>query len=242
MFMAGPFGQKMPELNKANFLHDVLYHQTTEHLLCSGWETPQFTLMFEKKKKTVLWSVIALLQHRWTAEPEISPFVFFLFKAWCLHFPQCNLSTELHHWRQIYQVECSLPWSHKRLYTVFRICRNTPQDLWTHFDVQNWWQYPVIYWDMYYVSSVSLRLMRWFESHAAFPDKGSNLRILASHALWVKESLKLHTENWEETLSDTVCKCWLRFLSCRKFYYQLCITSMFDTRISMVFFFHYSSR
>ena len=128
----------------------------------------------------------------------------------------------------------------KALYWVFCICRNTPQDLWTHFDVQNWWPYPVIHWAVYCASSVSLRLMRWFESHVAFPDKGSNLHILASHALWVKESLKLHTENWEETLSDTVCKCWLRFLSCRKFYYQLYITSMFDTRMSMFFFFFFS--
>ena len=38
--------------------------------------------------------------------------------------------------------------SHKRLYInffifFFYICRSTPQDLWTHFDVYNWWSYPL---------------------------------------------------------------------------------------------------
>ena len=40
-----------------------------------------------------------------TAKTEILPFLFhilfFLFKTWCLHYPQCNLTTEWHHWRQL---------------------------------------------------------------------------------------------------------------------------------------------
>ena len=66
----------------------------------------------------------------------------FYFKTWCLHYPQCSLATEWHHWQQI---TCSFFWSHKKLYTTYfpyaeillKTCKHTSV-------CKNCWSYPLI--------------------------------------------------------------------------------------------------
>ena len=62
-----------------------------------------------------------------TAERELLPvlfnaFFFFFYTSWCLHYPQCNLATEWHHWRQFINHTTS---------SGATKCCNTPKDLYT---------------------------------------------------------------------------------------------------------------